>query len=207
MFCARMAAEFRMEFGADIVLDIVCYRRHGHNETDEPAFTQPIMYEPHQGDADHAHAVRRAAWRAKGSVAGRGIEGDVRRLQRHAGGRLPGRAVLQAEQGRLAGRPLVRPEGGHRRRGSREAARDRRAARRRCARSAPRCAACRPTSTSTRRSPASWKPRSRRSRPARASTGRPARRWPSARCCWKATACACRARTCSAAPSATATPT
>jgi 2-oxoglutarate dehydrogenase E1 component len=43
-FCARMAAEFRMRFATDIVLDIVCYRRHGHNETDEPAFTQPIMY-------------------------------------------------------------------------------------------------------------------------------------------------------------------
>src|SRR3954447_14275935 len=44
VFCARMAAEFRMKFGSDIVLDIVCYRRHGHNETDEPAFTQPLMY-------------------------------------------------------------------------------------------------------------------------------------------------------------------
>ena len=44
VFCARLAAEFRMTFSADIVLDIVCYRRHGHNETDEPAFTQPIMY-------------------------------------------------------------------------------------------------------------------------------------------------------------------
>ncbi|MFT8243859.1 2-oxoglutarate dehydrogenase E1 component [Roseomonas sp. BN140053] len=44
VFCARMCAEYRMVFGADIVLDIVCYRRHGHNETDEPAFTQPTMY-------------------------------------------------------------------------------------------------------------------------------------------------------------------
>ena len=44
MFCAKLAAEFRMTFGTDFVLDIVCYRRHGHNETDEPAFTQPIMY-------------------------------------------------------------------------------------------------------------------------------------------------------------------
>ena len=44
VFCAKLCAEFRQEFGTDIVLDIVCYRRHGHNETDEPAFTQPIMY-------------------------------------------------------------------------------------------------------------------------------------------------------------------
>jgi 2-oxoglutarate dehydrogenase E1 component len=44
VFCARMAAEYRMRFGCDIVLDIVCYRRHGHNEVDEPAFTQPLMY-------------------------------------------------------------------------------------------------------------------------------------------------------------------
>jgi 2-oxoglutarate dehydrogenase E1 component len=44
VWCAQFAAEFRQEFACDIVLDIVCYRRHGHNETDEPAFTQPIMY-------------------------------------------------------------------------------------------------------------------------------------------------------------------
>ncbi len=44
IFCSRMAAEYRMKFSADIVLDIVCYRRHGHNEIDEPAFTQPLMY-------------------------------------------------------------------------------------------------------------------------------------------------------------------
>ncbi len=44
VFCARFAAEYRMAFGTDFVLDIVCYRRHGHNETDEPAFTQPLMY-------------------------------------------------------------------------------------------------------------------------------------------------------------------
>ncbi len=44
VFCARMAAEFRQAFRTDCVLDIVCYRRHGHNEADEPAFTQPIMY-------------------------------------------------------------------------------------------------------------------------------------------------------------------
>ncbi len=49
VFCSRLAAEFRMQFGTDFVLDIVCYRRHGHNETDEPAFTQPIMYRAIKG--------------------------------------------------------------------------------------------------------------------------------------------------------------
>jgi len=44
VFASRMAADFREQFGTDFVLDIVCYRRHGHNENDEPAFTQPIMY-------------------------------------------------------------------------------------------------------------------------------------------------------------------
>ena len=42
---ARIATEFRQEFGVDVVIDIIGYRRFGHNEGDEPMFTQPVMYE------------------------------------------------------------------------------------------------------------------------------------------------------------------
>src|SRR4029450_8126088 len=59
VFLARLAMDYRQKFNQDVVLDIVCFRRLGHNEQDTPAVTQPLMYHKigahagtRKGDAD-----------------------------------------------------------------------------------------------------------------------------------------------------------
>ncbi len=44
VFVAQLAVDYRMKYNCDVVIDMVCYRQHGHNEADEPAVTQPLMY-------------------------------------------------------------------------------------------------------------------------------------------------------------------
>jgi 2-oxoglutarate dehydrogenase E1 component len=62
----RLALDYRQEFAGDVVVELICYRRHGHNEGDEPYFTQPVMYEKikerpaiHQIYREQLHAAGR----------------------------------------------------------------------------------------------------------------------------------------------------
>ncbi len=55
VYAAKIATEFRQKFHKPVVIDMFCYRRFGHNEGDEPAFTQPLMY---KAIADHPTTFR-----------------------------------------------------------------------------------------------------------------------------------------------------
>ncbi|MDJ0848809.1 MAG: 2-oxoglutarate dehydrogenase E1 component, partial [Myxococcota bacterium] len=74
VYAARLAAEYRHTFRDDVVLDVFCYRRFGHNEADEPAFTQPLMY---RRIAEHEPVTKLYADRlvADGSLTADEIEG------------------------------------------------------------------------------------------------------------------------------------
>ena len=67
VFAARVATEYRQKFGKDVVLDIICYRRYGHNEGDDPSFTQPLMYKA-IGDKKTTREIYAARLIAQGDI-------------------------------------------------------------------------------------------------------------------------------------------
>lgn len=86
---ARLAIAFRQQFKVDVVIDLWCYRRHGHNETDDPTFTQPLMYreiDPHHPVAQ-IYAEQLVHEKQIESDEGERIKADVRRRLDEALGR------------------------------------------------------------------------------------------------------------------------
>jgi 2-oxoglutarate dehydrogenase E1 component len=75
LFVTRLAFDYRQKFKRDVVIDLVCYRRHGHNEADEPAATQPLMYQ-----IIRARKTARELYAQKLVADGVIAEGDAQKL-------------------------------------------------------------------------------------------------------------------------------
>src|SRR5437868_5670840 len=76
VYAAKVATEYRQKFQKPVVIDMFCYRRHGHNEGDEPAFTQPLMYK-----AIRAHASITEIYSKKLIAEGVVTEGEIDKMK------------------------------------------------------------------------------------------------------------------------------
>src|SRR5207237_3778435 len=73
---ARLAVAFRQQFHCDVMIDLWCYRKHGHNEVDEPSYTQPLMYKEIGG-----HRAARDKYAERLIAEGRLSEADIERMK------------------------------------------------------------------------------------------------------------------------------
>ena len=199
----RLAFAFRREFGHDVMIDLIGYRRHGHNEGDEPLYTQPEMYamikkhEPVRELFAKQMIGRRRDHRGRGQGdrrrrlggpdrAPQPLQGAPRRATEHVGEHATGEYKLDSGIAPEVNTAVDDGEAPDPQRGAARGARGLRA--------------------STASSPPSSASAARPSVPSgRASTGRTPRRSPSRRCSARASRCGSPARTPSAAPSASAT--
>jgi 2-oxoglutarate dehydrogenase E1 component len=97
VFVTRLALKYRMKFRKDVVIDLVCYRRHGHNEADEPAATQPEMYR-----SVRAHPTTRKLYADQLAAAGVVSEADATAmLEQYRSGLDEGRPQARASLGMI----------------------------------------------------------------------------------------------------------
>ena len=119
VYVSKVATEFRQRFGRPVVIDMFCYRRFGHNEGDEPSFTQPLMYSRIRS---HKTTLELYSERlvGEGLVTTDEIEKLKADWRAHLEGRIRVRPGFPAEQDRLARRPVEgHAQGGCRRSASR----------------------------------------------------------------------------------------
>jgi 2-oxoglutarate dehydrogenase E1 component len=99
----RLALEYRMRFRKDVVIDLVCYRRHGHNEADEPAATQPEMYQ-----AVRSHPTSRRLYSERLAAEGVLSDGEARGMvEAYRAGLDEGRVVSTHVLGRVGNKFAV----------------------------------------------------------------------------------------------------
>jgi len=102
----RIAIAYRERFAKDFLIDLVGYRRHGHNETDEPAFTQPELYRKIK-----AHPTPRQVWGARLVREGVATAEEVEALNREVAGRF--QAIYQEVKAAAAASPGGEPAAAH----------------------------------------------------------------------------------------------
>ena len=218
MRVAELAFEFRQEFNKDVVIDMVCYRRRGHNEGDDPSMTQPLMYNL----IEAKRSVRKLYTEAligRGDISVEEAEAALRDYQEQlervfvetteaARARPPTRLAAERSDADTEGHGgLERPAAQEadeqtptRRTDTAITAEDAAAHRRRVRRTPPEGFTVHPKLQQLLRAARRDGPRGRH------RLGRSASCSPSARCCWRAPRCASPARTAAAARSCSGTP-